>query len=47
MRWKWMVVIGVLVIVFLIAGVYVYLNTYDYNKLKPRVAQIVEDATNV
>ena len=45
MRWKWMVVIGVLVIVFLIAGVYVYLNTYDYNKLKPRVAQIVEDAT--
>ena len=45
MRWKWMVVIGVLVIVFLIAGVYMYLNMYDYNKLKPRVAQIVEDAT--
>jgi uncharacterized protein involved in outer membrane biogenesis len=45
MRWKWIFVIAVLVIVFLIAGVYVYLNTYDYNKLKPRVAQLVEDAT--
>ena len=37
--------IGVLTIVFLIAAVYVYLKTYDYNKLKPLVAQMVEDAT--
>jgi uncharacterized protein involved in outer membrane biogenesis len=45
MCWKWFVVIGVLAIVILIAAVYVYLNTYDYNKLKPLVARMVEDAT--
>ena len=45
MRWKWIVTIGVLVIVIMIAAVYVYLNTYDYNKLKPRIARMVEDAT--
>ncbi len=45
MRWKWIVAIGVLVTVILIAAVYVYLNTYDYNKLKPRIARMVEDAT--
>ena len=45
MRWKWIVTIGVLMIVILIAVVYVYLNTYDYNKLKPLVARMVEDAT--
>ena len=45
MRWKWIVGIGVLLIVILIAGVYVYLRTYDYNKLKPSVTQMVEDAT--
>ena len=45
MRWKWVVTIGVLTIVILIAGVYVYLITYDYNKLKPLVARMVEDAT--
>jgi len=45
MRWKWFVVIGFLTIVILIAAVYVYLNTYDYNKLKPLVARLVEDAT--
>jgi uncharacterized protein involved in outer membrane biogenesis len=45
MRWKWILAIGVLAIVILIAAVYVYLNTYDYNKLKPLVARIVEDAT--
>ena len=39
MRWKWFVAVGVLIIVVLIAGIYVYLNTYDYNKLKPMVAQ--------
>jgi AsmA family protein len=45
MRWKWIVTIGVLMIVILLATVYVILNTYDYNKLKPLVAQAVEDAT--
>jgi uncharacterized protein involved in outer membrane biogenesis len=45
MHWKRFVTIGVLTIVFLIAAVYVYLKTYDYNKLKPLVARMVEDAT--
>jgi uncharacterized protein involved in outer membrane biogenesis len=45
MRWKWFVTAGVLIIVILITAVYVYLNTYDYNKLKPLVARLVEDAT--
>ena len=45
MHWKRFVPIGVLTIVFLIAAVYVYLKTYDYNKLKPLVARMVEDAT--
>ena len=45
MRWKWFVAVGVLIIVVLIAGIYVYLNTYDYNKLKPLVARMVENAT--
>jgi uncharacterized protein involved in outer membrane biogenesis len=45
MRWKWIVTIGVLMIVILITAVYVVLKNYDYNKLKPLVAQVVEDAT--
>jgi uncharacterized protein involved in outer membrane biogenesis len=45
MRWKRIVAIGVLAIAILIAALYVYLNTYDYNKLKPLIARMVEDAT--
>ena len=45
MRWKWFVIFGVLGIVILIAAVYAYLNTYDYNRLKPLFAQLVKDAT--
>jgi len=40
MRWKKSVTI-----VILIAAGYVYLNTYDYNKLKPLVSQLVEEAS--
>jgi uncharacterized protein involved in outer membrane biogenesis len=45
MRRKWFVTAGVLIIVVLITAAYIYLNTYDYNKLKPLVARMVEDAT--
>lgn len=45
MRWKWIVTIGVLMIVIFITAVYVVLKTYDYNKLKPLVARMVEEAT--
>ena len=45
MRWKTAVTIGVVAIVILIAAGYVYLKTYDYNKLKPLVSPLVEEAT--
>ena len=44
MRWKWFSAVSALIVV-LIASVYAYLNTYDYNKLKPRIARMVKDAT--
>ena len=45
MRWKLFVGIFVFVILAIIATVYVVLATYDYNKLKPWVARMVEDGT--
>jgi uncharacterized protein involved in outer membrane biogenesis len=45
MRWKWFVAISALIVIVLIASVYAYLNTYDYNKLKPGIARMVKDAT--
>jgi hypothetical protein len=45
MRWKWIAGIGVFLIIALMAAVYVFLATYDFNKLKPRVARMVKDAT--
>ena len=45
MRWKWLVTFGVLLIIALLATGYVILANYDYNKLKPRVARIVEEVT--
>ena len=45
MRWKWLATIGVLLIIALMATGYVILGNYDYNKLKPRVAQMVKEIT--
>ena len=45
MRWKWFSAIAALIVVVLIVSVYSYLNTYDYNKLKPRITRMVKDAT--
>ena len=45
MRWKWILMIGTILIIVLMATVYVFVATYDYNKLKPRIAQLVKDAT--
>ena len=45
MRWKWIAGVSILLIMALMVMVYVALNTYDYNKLKPRVARMVKDAT--
>jgi uncharacterized protein involved in outer membrane biogenesis len=45
MRWKWVVGIAAVLIIVLVATAYLILATYDYNKLKPRIAQAVRDAT--
>ncbi len=45
MRWKWILGICICLIIALLAAVYVFLDTYDYNKFKPRIARMVKDAT--
>ncbi|NOQ19455.1 MAG: AsmA family protein [Desulfobacterales bacterium] len=45
MRWKWIIAIGALLIIALMVAVYVFLDHYDYNKLKPRISRMVKDAT--
>jgi uncharacterized protein involved in outer membrane biogenesis len=45
MRWKWILMIGTILIMALMVTVYVLLATYDYNKLKPQIARMVKDAT--
>jgi len=46
MRWKWLAATGVLIGVVLLVTVYAYLNTYDYNKLKPRIARMATEQIN-
>ncbi len=45
MRWKRFLGICVVLIIALMAVVYVFLANYNYNKLKPHLAQMVKDAT--
>mgnify|MGYP001545899759 CR=1 FL=1 len=45
MRWKWFLGICVVLIIVSIAAFYVFLATYDYNKFKPHIAQMVKYAT--
>jgi uncharacterized protein involved in outer membrane biogenesis len=45
MRRKWILGTVFFLIIALMAGVYVFLYTFDYNKLKPRIARMVKDAT--
>ncbi|UCD81017.1 MAG: AsmA family protein [Desulfobacterales bacterium] len=45
MRWKWIAGTVFFLIIALMASIYVFLYTYDYNKLKPRIARMVRDAT--
>jgi uncharacterized protein involved in outer membrane biogenesis len=45
MRWKWIVGIIGLVVVALIVICYVVMVTYDFNKLKPKMAQAALEAT--
>jgi uncharacterized protein involved in outer membrane biogenesis len=45
MRWKRIVGIAAVLFIATIVAAYVILSTYDYNKFKPRIAEVVEDAT--
>jgi uncharacterized protein involved in outer membrane biogenesis len=45
MRWKWAIGIAGLFMVTLVVTAYLILASYDYNKLKPRIAQAVRDVT--
>ncbi|NVM22174.1 MAG: AsmA family protein [Desulfobacterales bacterium] len=47
MSWKWFLSLTIVLIValILIATGYAILASYDYNKLKPKIAQAVKDAT--
>ena len=46
MRWKWFLGICAFVIIALMAAVYVFLDTYDYNKLESRITRMVGDLKN-
>jgi uncharacterized protein involved in outer membrane biogenesis len=45
MRFKKILIIAAVVIGVLIAGLYVFLAAYDFNRLKPMIARAVKDAT--
>ena len=45
MRWKWIAGTVFFLIIALVAAIYVFLYTFDYNKLKPRIARMVKDAS--
>jgi uncharacterized protein involved in outer membrane biogenesis len=45
MRWKKILVAVAAILVVLMAAVYVFVSIYDFNRLKPIIAQIVLDAT--
>ena len=45
MRWKWIAGTVFFLIIALMAAIYVFLYTFDYNRLKPRIARMVKDAT--
>ncbi len=45
MRWKRIVGIAAVLLIAIIVAAYLILSTYDYNKFKPRIAKVVEDAT--
>jgi hypothetical protein len=45
MRWKWIAGSVVILIVALVVAVYAALSSYDYTKLKPRLVQLIKEAT--
>jgi uncharacterized protein involved in outer membrane biogenesis len=45
MRWKLIAGGALLLVVLLVASLYLFLATYDYNRLKPEITQAVKNAT--
>jgi uncharacterized protein involved in outer membrane biogenesis len=45
MSWKRILWVGTIVLLGLIVGLYILLSTYDYDSLKPRIAEAVRNAT--
>ncbi len=45
MRWKWILGTVFFLIIAFMAAAYVFLYTFDYKKLKPRIARMVKIAT--
>jgi uncharacterized protein involved in outer membrane biogenesis len=45
MRWKWFLVVFFLLIVAVVVTIYLILSSYDFNNLKPTIAQQVKIAT--
>lgn len=45
MRWKWIPIIFVSLVVIIIAAVYIVLSSYDFNKLKPKIEEAAYRAT--
>jgi uncharacterized protein involved in outer membrane biogenesis len=45
MSWKRVVGIVAVILVLFVLGAYLFLSTYDYNRLKPRIAKAAKDAT--
>src|SRR5512139_2314392 len=45
MRWKMIAGGALLLVVLLVAALYLFLATYDYNRLKPEITRTVKDAT--
>jgi uncharacterized protein involved in outer membrane biogenesis len=45
MRWKMIAGGALLLVVLLVAGLYLFLATYDYNRLKPEIIRAVKAAT--
>jgi uncharacterized protein involved in outer membrane biogenesis len=45
MSWKKILLAGTIILAGLIVGAYIFLSNYDHNSLKPRIADIVKDAT--
>ena len=45
MRWKWILGIIIFLIVAVTVTIYAILSSYDFNNLKPQIAQMVKDST--